>query len=79
MVYSNCTKCPDHVVLSDPDPNDWFEDDDVKVICKAMKNKSITVGCRPYNIKKECSTPKWCPKIGKNEKSKKAAKSVLGR
>ena len=60
--YLNCVNCPDHEVQSDPDPNDWFCDDDIKVVCRASKNKTITVACRPYNIKKECEVPKWCPR-----------------
>lgn len=60
-MIKNCTNCEDHIVLPDPDPHDWFCDDDVKVLCKITK-KNITAACRPYNIKKECNTPKWCPK-----------------
>lgn len=60
-LYDNCTKCKEHKVLMDPDPNDWFCDDDVKVVCSIL-NENITVACRPYNIKKECEVPDWCPK-----------------
>jgi len=56
----NCIDCANHAVFADPDPNDWFCDDDCKVIC-TINDKTITVACRPYNLKKECSTPKWCP------------------
>lgn len=59
MSYTNCTKCPAHEVVSDPDPNDWFCDD-VKVRCKHT-GKNITTSCRPYNIEKECNVPEWCP------------------
>lgn len=59
--YKNCTQCNEHEVLPDPDPNDWFCYDDVKVVCNIL-SKHITVACRPYNIKKECDTPNWCPK-----------------
>jgi len=57
----NCTECGEHVVLPDPDPNDWFNDDDVKVVCRITK-REITVACKPYNIKDECEAPDWCPK-----------------
>jgi len=72
----NCIDCPFHKVISDPDPTDWFNDDDVAVVCtktpkKEDKNskyaadhqpfKPVTVACRPYNIRKESETPKWCP------------------
>ena len=58
----NCTNCSAHKVLPDPDPHDWFCDDDVKVVCTEANYKQITCACRPYNIKKECETPDWCPK-----------------
>lgn len=48
------------MVLPDPDPYDWFCDDDVKVVC-ALNRKEITVGCRPHHIREECKAPKWCP------------------
>ena len=59
-----CIGCPSHEVLLDPDPNDWFCDDDVKVVCK-KNNKTITVACRPYRIEKECEVPTWCPQKAK--------------
>ena len=59
----NCISCQYHKVLPDPDPDDWFCDDDVKVICTKTKRheNTITVACRPYNIRRESTTPKWCP------------------
>jgi len=33
-MIDNCTKCEHHEIIPDPDPNDWFCDDDVAVICK---------------------------------------------
>jgi len=65
---SNCTECPEHKVLSDPDPYDWFCDDDVKVVCKAKNDKVITCGCRPHHTKKECNVPSWCPRKPKIKK-----------
>jgi hypothetical protein len=59
--------CAFHVVARDPDPNDWFCDDDEAVLCskmpasKELPHKAVTVACRPYNKRKECETPKWCP------------------
>jgi hypothetical protein len=61
MKYSNCTYCPHHRVEPDPDPNDWFNDDDVKVVCIKSFNRPITVACRPHHIAGECETPNWCP------------------
>lgn len=62
----NCLDCNAHVVLPDPDPNDWFCDDDIKVKIKVtctLNDKNITVACRPYNRSKECDIPDWCPKL----------------
>lgn len=72
ITITNCTQCPNSRVERDPDPHDWFCDDDVKVRCLASKatynarsprcrNPFITVGCRPYNTEKECGIPNWCP------------------
>ena len=63
----NCMDCPCHRVEMDPDPNDWFNDDDEKVVC-SIANKNITVACRPYNKRKECDIPEWCPKNNVNKK-----------
>lgn len=72
----NCIDCKNHVVVNDPDPTDWFCDDDVAVLCKLSLNKTkskyyssgqlfeyepITVSCRPHYIRKECDVPVWCP------------------
>ena len=57
---TSCTECPFHKVLPDPDPYDWFCDDDVKVIC-TKQSREITVACRPYNIVRETPVPDWCP------------------
>lgn len=67
---TNCTQCPNHRVERDPDPDDWFCDDDVKVRCLLSKagydgnrcqEPFVTVACRPYNVVKECGVPDWCP------------------
>jgi hypothetical protein len=63
LTINNCTECPHHKVLPDPDPDDWFCDDDVKVVCTLTERKAntITSACRPYNKKKESEVPEWCP------------------
>ena len=58
----NCIDCPKHKIEIDPDPDDWFDDDDVKVLC-SLNGKEITCGCRPYNVRKECKVRGWCPLI----------------
>ncbi|PLX26974.1 hypothetical protein C0583_05285 [Candidatus Parcubacteria bacterium] len=60
----NCIDCSYHRELPDPDPDDWFCDDDVKVVCTKKKpSKNITVACRPYNTRNECDIPEWCPRL----------------
>lgn len=68
LPLTNCMDCPFHLVRRDPDPNDWFCDDDEKVVCtntKVVNNngdgKVITSACRPYNKRRECEIPNWCP------------------
>ncbi len=72
-----CLDCPFHKVISDPDPNDWFCDDDQAVVCTKSKNKNqdtsskyvsdrqefkcVTSSCRPYKLEKESNIPSWCP------------------
>jgi transcription initiation factor TFIIIB Brf1 subunit/transcription initiation factor TFIIB len=68
----SCIDCEYHKVISDPDPNDWFCDDDCAVVCTLKQNderkeyskylsdknpnKCITRSCRPYKIREE-TTP----------------------
>jgi hypothetical protein len=63
LTLTCCIDCPHHEVRSDPDPDDWFCDDDVKVVCLKAK-RNITVACRPYNTRRESSVPSWCPLKG---------------
>ena len=61
MKLENCMDCPAHRVEADPDPDDWFCDDDEKVVC-TKANRNITVSCRPYQKRRDCSPiPDWCP------------------
>lgn len=59
-LITSCMKCPYSIILPDPDPYDWFCDDDVRVFCK-KEERNITTACRPYNATKESVTPDWCP------------------
>ena len=36
-----CTQCPHCTILPDPEPYDWFCDDDVKLFCEKLK-RTIT-------------------------------------
>lgn len=60
LKIESCMDCPHHRVESDPDYADWFCSDDEKVVCKKI-GKNVTTACRPYNLRKETSIPKWCP------------------
>lgn len=62
MIINNCIDCKLHQILSDPDPDDWFCDDDVKVVC-TFNHRLITQACRPHHIREECKIPEWCPKL----------------
>lgn len=82
-MYKICTECDSHLIIKDPDPYDWFCDDDVAVVCKLSPNpkknekseylsdrsdfRSVASSCRPYNVKKEAIVPSWCPKNKKDK------------
>lgn len=72
----NCIDCPQHRVVADPDPTDSFCSDDEAVLCTLtpntkgalywargvpFANRPVATSCRPYNKRKECATPDWCP------------------
>lgn len=77
LKITSCLDCPFHEVINDPDPHDSFNIDDMAVVCKKtirepnfnseyaadrQKYKPISVGDRPYQIKREyIKIPKWCP------------------
>lgn len=75
IMYSKCIECPFHRVVSDPDPSDYFNADDVAIICQKVpkepdKNskynvdrypfQAIDVALRPYQTK-NVTPPSWCP------------------
>ena len=57
---NNCIDCLHHDIQPDPDPDDWFNNDDIKVYCEKAK-KYITRMCRPHHTRDECNIPDWCP------------------
>jgi hypothetical protein len=76
-----CVDCEYHMVVDDPDPNDWFNRDDVAIICKAVEiekdpndfvdrwgYKSVCGALRPYQPN-TIESPKWCPltKLNRNK------------
>ncbi len=77
LKITSCLQCPFHEIMHDPDPNDWFNDDDVSVVCKKVKkekepsseyasdrqeHKVVSFGDRPYQVKEDkIKIPEWCP------------------
>lgn len=53
---TQCRECP-HCRIA-PDPDDWFNDDDEKALCKEAGNKLIEGMLRPYE---RVLIPDWCP------------------
>lgn len=67
-----CIQCPFHTTEKDPDPDDWFNSDDVAVRCTksgasgprhGCNEPWIAVSCRPQNTERETNIPEWCPLI----------------
>ncbi len=56
-----CTDCHHMKRLPDPDPYDWFCDDDEKYVC-GITNKVLSVANRPYEKQ---IVPKDCPILNK--------------
>jgi hypothetical protein len=72
----NCINCPHHCIVADPDPSDWFNDDDEAIVCSLTPNpkkntaskyradhseyRSVAASLRPYETAK-IAAPKWCP------------------
>lgn len=68
-----CDSCPALAFLPDPDPGDWFRDNDQKAVCETMKaviKGSLESPSEMVNIRK----PLWCPyvKYSFEEEKKKA-------
>lgn len=68
LKIKNCIDCPFHEVFNDPDPDDWFCDDDMGVKCKKAQ-RNVTTACRPHHLREESKTPDWCPLLAENEKN----------
>ncbi len=59
----SCEGCPDCEIRITPDPDDWFCDDDVTVVCKAVSGGYVMAKqIRPYLVNERCPVPSWCPK-----------------
>ncbi len=62
----SCEGCPDCEIRITPAPDDWFCDDDVTVLCKAVSGGCVIAEqIRPYLVHERCPVPRWCPKRNK--------------
>ena len=52
-------QCPHCIILPDPDPYDWFCDDDVKLFCEKLK-RTVAAALRPHEGDK-VDIPSDCP------------------
>lgn len=55
---TQCRECPHCRTVPDPDPSDWFNDDDEKAFCREAGHKLIENMLRPYE---RIIIPDWCP------------------
>lgn len=55
---TQCRECPHRRIVPDPDPSDWFNDDDEKAFCREAGHKLIENMLRPYE---RIIIPDWCP------------------
>ena len=46
---NKCKDCEEMIVISDPDPYDWFCDDDCAMVCKLVKADSTTLENARHN------------------------------
>lgn len=73
ITIKHCVECPYHKVVSDPDPDDWFNDDDCAILCTQLEKskdsrfpyKAIDVALRPYQVDK-VKVPSYCPLLNEN-------------
>ena len=55
---TQCRECPHCRIVPNPDPSDWFNDDDEKAFCREAGHKLIENMLRPYE---RIIIPDWCP------------------
>jgi len=72
-----CDSCKCLLFEPDPDPNDWFRDDDKKAICTAVNAK--IAGSLEFNELTNIRKPLFCPKLGREltDDEKKIAEEQL--
>jgi len=62
-LVDTCLRCPNHEVIPDPDPDDWFNDDDVAVVCNLVPNPDMDPKSRRYSGRqsRRCVAPSCRP------------------
>lgn len=62
MATKKCEKCRFCELRRDPDPYDWFCDDDIAIWCiaKSKTGRKVCGANRPYEVKL-VTAPRWCP------------------
>ncbi len=73
-----CDNCEFLTFKPDPDPDDWFRDEDQKAVCLKMEaaiSRYLETLSEMINISK----PLWCPYLGRelSEDERKQAKEML--
>jgi hypothetical protein len=64
MKCIDCRKCH---TFTDPDPHDWFCDDNQAMVCTATKEWTLIEDMlRPYEVK-DVEAPSWCPLLSENQ------------
>ncbi len=74
-----CDSCSFLAFRRDPDPYDWFHDNDQKAVCEKMKAMIAGALEKPSEMV-NISTPLWCPRLLKcslTEEEEKKAKERL--
>ena len=64
-----CEKCNRCEIHADPDPDDWFCDDDVAVYC-TEKKEYIARALSPYEVDKVVVPVSKCPLMSKKMEEK---------
>jgi len=73
-----CINCSSFLLAPDPDPYDWFRDEDMKAICSEV-NGVIEGGLERPSEWSTVHKPLYCPKLGRElteEEKEKAAKDL---
>lgn len=63
-----CDSCKCLAFFPDPDPLDWFRDDDQKAVCTAVN--AVIARQLEYNELTNIRKPLFCPKLGREHTNK---------